>query len=80
MPDAHFADPRLARIYDPLEGDRRDLDAYVAMAAEFGARSVLDVGCGTGHPRHPRRQAARKLDPAVLLDDLSVPGERYGSG
>jgi SAM-dependent methyltransferase len=48
VPDAIFADPRLARIYDPLDPDRSDLDAYVAIAAEFGARSVLDVGCGTG--------------------------------
>ena len=48
MPDAIFDDPRLARVYDPLDPDRGDLDAYVAMAAEFEARSVLDVGCGTG--------------------------------
>src|SRR5215469_1839770 len=27
---------------------RSDLDVYVAMAEEFGARSVLDIGCGTG--------------------------------
>jgi len=48
MPDAAFALPRLARLYDPLDPDRGDLDVYAAMAAEFGARSVLDVGCGTG--------------------------------
>ena len=48
MPDAVFADPRLAEIYDPLDPDRSDLDVYVAMAEEFGARSVLDIGCGTG--------------------------------
>ncbi|MBO0832105.1 MAG: class I SAM-dependent methyltransferase, partial [Actinobacteria bacterium] len=48
MPDAIFDDPRLARIYDPLDPDRSDLDVYAAIAAEFGARSVLDVGCGTG--------------------------------
>jgi SAM-dependent methyltransferase len=48
MPDAAFADPRLAGIYDPLDPDRSDLDAYTAIAEEFGARSVLDVGCGTG--------------------------------
>jgi SAM-dependent methyltransferase len=48
MPDAIFAHPRLARIYDALDPDRGDLDAYAAMAAEFAARSVLDVGCGTG--------------------------------
>jgi SAM-dependent methyltransferase len=48
MPDAIFENPRLARIYDALDPDRGDLDAYVAMAVEFAARSVLDVGCGTG--------------------------------
>jgi SAM-dependent methyltransferase len=46
--DAVFAQPRLAQIYDALDSDRRDLDAYVAMVVEFGARSVLDIGCGTG--------------------------------
>lgn len=48
MPDAVFDDPRLARLYDPLDPDRPDLDAYVSIANEFGAQRVLDVGCGTG--------------------------------
>jgi SAM-dependent methyltransferase len=48
MPDAHFALPRLAEIYDEIDGDRSDLDHYVAIVGEYGARSVLDVGCGTG--------------------------------
>lgn len=48
MPDAVFDEPRLAEVYDPLDPDRSDLDAYLAMVEEFGARSVLDVGCGTG--------------------------------
>lgn len=48
MPDAVFDDSRLAAIYDALDPDRFDLDAYVAMIDEFGARSVLDLGCGTG--------------------------------
>jgi SAM-dependent methyltransferase len=48
MPDAAFEHPRLAEIYDALDSDRSDLDAYVALAGEFGARTVLDVGCGTG--------------------------------
>lgn len=48
MADAIFENPRLAQIYDALDPDRTDLDAYLAMAKEFGARSVLDIGCGTG--------------------------------
>ena len=46
--DALFEHRRLARAYDPLDPDRSDLDAYAALADELGARSVLDVGCGTG--------------------------------
>ncbi len=48
MPDAAFTEPRLAALYDPLDPDRGDLDVYAAIADEFGARSVLDIGCGTG--------------------------------
>ncbi|MFF0299192.1 class I SAM-dependent methyltransferase [Streptomyces sp. NPDC091290] len=48
MVDDCFGHPRLAALYDPLDPDRRDLDVYVAIVEEFGARSVLDVGCGTG--------------------------------
>jgi len=48
MADAHLAEPRLVALYDVLEGERDDLDAYLAIAEELGARSVVDVGCGTG--------------------------------
>lgn len=48
MPDNLFEHPRLAALYDVLERDRDDLDAYVVIAAELGARHILDVGCGTG--------------------------------
>lgn len=59
-PDPIFADPRLAAVYDPLDPDRRDLDAYAAIVAELGARSVLDIGCGTG--TFACRLAAQGLD------------------
>ncbi len=48
MADAIFEDPRLAAMYDALDPDRSDLDVYLAIADELGARRVLDVGCGTG--------------------------------
>src|SRR5947199_686963 len=48
-PDAAFADPRLAPLYDVFDDDRSDLDVYAAIAQELGAHSVLDVGCGTGN-------------------------------
>jgi len=46
--DRIFEDPRLAAIYDLVDDDRSDLDVYLALVEELGARSVLDVGCGTG--------------------------------
>jgi SAM-dependent methyltransferase len=48
VPDAVFDDARLAAIYDALDPDRSDLDAYVDIIDEIGACSVLDLGCGTG--------------------------------
>lgn len=48
MADSDLGERRLAGLYDPLDPDRSDLDAYVAMVGEFGAESVLDIGCGTG--------------------------------
>jgi SAM-dependent methyltransferase len=46
--DRLFSLPRLAQLYDPLDPDRRDLAEYIALLEELGARSVLDIGCGTG--------------------------------
>jgi SAM-dependent methyltransferase len=48
VPDAIFAHPRLAAVYDAFDGDRDDLTAYLSVADELGADRVLDVGCGTG--------------------------------
>src|SRR5699024_4660420 len=47
-PDAIYAEPRLAACYDAFDGPRDDLDHYQQILAELGARSVIDVGCGTG--------------------------------
>ncbi|EWM17301.1 bifunctional 2-polyprenyl-6-hydroxyphenol methylase/3-demethylubiquinol 3-O-methyltransferase UbiG [Kutzneria sp. 744] len=48
MADEGFTHPRLAAFYDIQEGQRDDLDPYVAVAADLQAATVVDIGCGTG--------------------------------
>ena len=74
MADDVFEHPRLAAIYDALDGDRSDLDPYVAVAAELGAGRVLDVGCGTGSFAlllAERGIEATGVDPALASLDVA---------
>jgi len=48
MPDQIFNNPRLVAIYDRFDGERRDLLHYLSIVKELKAKSILDVGCGTG--------------------------------
>ncbi len=48
MPDAVFENARLVSLYDAFDGQRNDLEIYLALIEELGAKSVLDIGCGTG--------------------------------
>ena len=67
MADLIFENPRLVAIYDAFDGQRRDLDHYLALAKELRAKSVLDVGCGTGCFAHRLAQEGFKVfavDPA----------------
>jgi len=79
VPDAIFAHPRLAAVYDAFDDNRADLDAYLAIADEFDARHVLDVGCGTGSLAVRLAAAGRQVtgvDPAGASLDVarSKPG------
>ncbi len=46
--DQHYVDPRLVDLYDIENPRGADTDFYVRLAAKLGARSILDLGCGTG--------------------------------
>lgn len=47
MPDLHYDDPRLARLYDLDSPWSIDRDFYLELAGSSPCR-VLDLGCGTG--------------------------------
>jgi SAM-dependent methyltransferase len=72
--DRIFAERRLAQVYDLLDPDRSDLGVYVALADGFGARSVLDIGCGTGTFAcllANRGLAVTAVDPAAASVELA---------
>ncbi len=74
MADALFEVPRLARIYDTIDGLRDDLDHYEAIVEELGANTVLDVGCGTGTFACRLARSGRSvvaLDPASASLDVA---------
>jgi SAM-dependent methyltransferase len=47
---AEFSDPRLVAIYDTVNAYAADSQPqfYSQIAAEIGAKSIVDLGCGTG--------------------------------
>ena len=64
---AEFTDPRLVSIYEPVNvyepGTQPDF--YAWLAADLGARSVVDLGCGTGLVT---RELARRGYDVVAVD------------
>jgi SAM-dependent methyltransferase len=49
-PLIEFSDPRLVAAYDTLNAydEATQPDFYEELATELGARSIIDLGCGTG--------------------------------
>lgn len=48
MSDLIFEDPKLVEIYDSFDGKRDDLIHYVEIIKELKAKTILDIGSGTG--------------------------------
>lgn len=46
--DQHYTDPRLVALYDLQNARGADTDFYLRLAADLDARTVVDLGCGTG--------------------------------
>lgn len=80
MPDASFENPRLAEIYDHVDDDRSDLAVYLSLVEEYRARTVLDIGCGTGTFAcllAARGIAVTAVDPALASLNMAR-RKRYG--
>jgi 2-polyprenyl-3-methyl-5-hydroxy-6-metoxy-1,4-benzoquinol methylase len=50
MRSVEFSDPRLVAIYDTVNAYAANSQPrfYSQIAAEIGARAIVDLGCGTG--------------------------------
>jgi SAM-dependent methyltransferase len=72
--EVEYLDPRFAVTYDAGEEPREDYDFMLALAAELGARTIVDLGCGTGRlatylATEDRHVIA--LDPGAAMIDVA---------
>ena len=44
----HYVDPRLVALYDIENTRDADTDFYVRLASDLDARTIIELGCGTG--------------------------------
>ncbi|MFT2753224.1 class I SAM-dependent methyltransferase [Clavibacter sp. Sh2088] len=71
MPDL---DPRLVALYDGDNPDGPEHDFDRALAEETGARSILDLGCGTGMLTVSLQAPGRRVvgvDPSAAMLDVA---------
>lgn len=71
-----YSDPELAQFYEVNDHNRLDYDVILKLA--HGAKTVLDLGCGTGvlSARLAKNADVTAVDPAGAM--LDIARERYG--
>jgi SAM-dependent methyltransferase len=72
--DRGYTDPDLVAAYDAENSGRDDIEFYLALAAELGAGTVADVGCGTGvlaADLAARGHAVLGVDPSAQMLDVA---------
>lgn len=77
--DLHYVDPRLVELYDQDNPRGADTDFYIQLADKLQARTLLDLGCGTGLLTRELAIAGRRVigvdpAPAMLAYARSQPG------
>ncbi|CAM3536742.1 Methyltransferase domain-containing protein [Deinococcus saxicola] len=77
--DGHYVDPRLVALYDSDNPGTADTDFYLGLASELTARSILDLGCGTGVLTRKLATSGREVTgvdpaPAMLAYAQQQPG------
>ncbi len=78
MPDPHYTDLRLARIYDLDSPWSTDTDFYISLAGP-SQKTIIDLGCGTGTLALGLAAAGHQvtgIDPAAAM--LRVAKEKPG--
>jgi SAM-dependent methyltransferase len=78
--DQHYVDPRLVVLYDIDNQRGADTDFYVELATELGARTIIDLGCGTGRLTLQLAAGDRRVigvDPAVPM--LAIARQKPGA-
>ena len=76
----HYVDLRLVNLYDIENTRGADTDFYVRLAAELDARTVVELGCGTGRQTLELLADGRRVigvDPAPAM--LAVARQKPGA-